>query len=48
MSSSNTIGLEAAKCIATKNLISVFGNVEIAQIYCKQHYEKSDRFQRSA
>jgi len=44
LASSNTVELEAAKCVATQNLINVFGNIEVAQVYFVHHYKN----QRSA
>jgi hypothetical protein len=48
LASSNTVELEIAKCMAIKNLINVFGNIDIAQVYYEQHYEKTDKFQHGA
>jgi hypothetical protein len=48
LASSNTAELEAAKHVATKNLINVFGNIDIAQVYFVHHYKRNDKSQRSA
>jgi hypothetical protein len=45
---SNTVEFEAAKRIATKNLIKVFGNIDIAKVYFEHNYKKTDKTQRSA
>ena len=34
--------------MAIKNLINVFGNIDIAQVYYEQHYEKTGQFQHAA
>jgi hypothetical protein len=48
LASSNTVELEAAKRVATQNLINVFGNIDIAQAYFDYHYKNNDKSQRSA
>jgi hypothetical protein len=46
--STNSDELEAAKQVATRNLINTFGNIDIAQVYFEHHYKAAETFQKSA
>ncbi len=48
LASSNTEELETARRVATRHLINVFGNIDIAQVYFEHHYKKTDNYQQSA
>ncbi len=46
LASAKTPELESAKKAATENLVRVFGNLDVAQVYCENHRRKLKDYQK--